>query len=131
LLDATHAFLQEVSGAGGPLLDEPEHVLGLEVLREHEHGDVGIERTDLARGTEAFVGVGRRHPNVDHCHVRAHDANALEERIRVIDLLDDVDVCSTSRVAMPSRMSSASSAITTRMGIRHKRSYRPRAGYGL
>ena len=45
-------------------------------------------------------------------------ADAREQRVGVADLVDDLEPVSVSRRATPSRMSAASSAITTRMGSR-------------
>src|SRR4029079_15672186 len=74
------------------LLDKPQRILGLEVLREHEHGDLGVADANLARRHEAFVGIGRWHPDVDQRHVRLHVANTGEKRICIADLLYDFDL---------------------------------------
>jgi hypothetical protein len=46
MLDATDSFLQEVSGAGGLLLDESARIFGLEVLRDGERRSLvlGVRR---------------------------------------------------------------------------------------
>ena len=83
LLHTADSLLHQVADPFGPLLDEPERVGGLEVLREHENRRLRIPRTDLACRTQPFVGVGRRHADVDERHVGALVANAREERIGV------------------------------------------------
>ena len=64
----------------------------LDVLRQHEHGDVGVVVADSLGGDEPFVGVGRWHPDVDHGDVGCVRLRPRSSScVGVLGLADDVD----------------------------------------
>ena len=113
--DVRDALLEQVAGALGVLLEQAHRVARLEVVREHEHADLGMRAADLLRGDEALVGVRRRHRDVDDRDVRARQLDASRRaRRRVAALPTTSSPASASSRARPSRRSVSSSAITTR-----------------
>ena len=48
-------------------------------------------RADRLGGAQPFVGVGRRHPDVDDRHVRAQLPGGTQERVGVTDLRDHLE----------------------------------------
>src|SRR5438876_9156889 len=71
--------------------DQPHGVMGLDVLGEDEHPDIGMLGADLLCGDEAFVGVVGRHADVDHGGVGLGHADRAQERGGVARLADHVD----------------------------------------
>src|SRR5262249_4043541 len=65
LIHLEHAVLEQVTAAFVGAVEQPHRVLGLDVLREHEHAHAWPASTDLLRGDQALVGLRRRHPDVD------------------------------------------------------------------
>ena len=53
--DVEDALLQEISDPLGMLLEEPQRVARLHVLREDKHADAGVLRTDPLGGDQALV----------------------------------------------------------------------------
>ena len=127
LLDASDPFLHQISDSPRLLVDESQRVLGLEVLRQNEDGGLWIARADLTGGAEPLVSMRRRHPNVDDGDVRTEVADAGRRASASPTWATTSTLFSASRRASPSRMSGASSAITTRMGTPRGRSFRVRA----
>ena len=116
LLHVGDAVLEQVADALGVSLEQLERVAGLDVLREHEHADSRVALADLLRGAEPLVGVGRRHPDVDDRDVRRSTtapSGAARRRLPAWPTISKP--ASSSRRAMPSRRSTESSAITTRV----------------
>ena len=85
------ALFEEVADAFGVGVEQPHGVGRLDVLRQHEHGDVGVIVADPLGGDETFVGVGRRHLDVDDGDVRRRATDLVEELVGVLGLTDDVD----------------------------------------
>ena len=110
-----HAVLEQVAE---PLRVLGEHARGdpgLEVLREDHDRRAGAPRADLVRRAQPFVGVRRRHADVDDRDlriVRVDLAQQLLRGARPARLTSIPD--SSSSAAIPLRTSRLSSAITTR-----------------
>ena len=68
--DVCDPVLEQVTDAFRAPLEQLERVAGLDVRREHEHAHVRVALADLLRGAEPFVGVRRRHADVDDRDVR-------------------------------------------------------------
>src|SRR4051794_33851924 len=85
LLHASDTLLQEIAESLRPLFDEPESVVGLELLREDENRGLRMTRTDLACRAHAFIRVGWRHADVDERHIGTRVAHAREQCVRVCD----------------------------------------------
>jgi hypothetical protein len=73
------------------LLEQAHRVARLDVLGEDEHAHLRVLGPDLLCGDEAFVGVGRRHADVDDRSVRSGKPNMPEQPVRVLRLRDHVD----------------------------------------
>ena len=58
--------LEQVADPGGAALQQPGGVPGLDVLGEHQHAGPGMPAAELDGGPQSLVGVGGRHPDVDH-----------------------------------------------------------------
>ena len=86
LLDVGDAVLEQVPDRARVLADQLERVVGLDVLRQHEHADVGMRLADLDRRAQSVVGVGRRHADVDDRDVRAMRADLAEELVGITGL---------------------------------------------
>jgi hypothetical protein len=63
--DVEHALLEQVAHAGGTVPDELGGVAALHELGEHQYRRLGSGRPDPQHGTQAVVGVRRRHPDVE------------------------------------------------------------------
>src|SRR5215204_4793171 len=85
------ALLEEVAGALRVLLEQTHGVPRLDVVREHEHSDLGMGAADLLGGDEAFIGVRRRHLDVDDRHVRTGQLHPPHELLGVGGLPDDLE----------------------------------------
>ena len=86
----SHPILQQVTDAGRVVADELEHVRGLEVLRQHQHGDVRVRAADGCGSDEPVVGVVGWHPDVDHGDVGGVRAHLQEEIVGVRAAPDDL-----------------------------------------
>ena len=93
--------LEQIAGASLVSLEQPERVLRLDVLGEDEHADGGMPFAQLLRGGEAFVGVRRRHPNVDDRDVRVGRGDRREQLIGVARLGDDVEALPAQQLGKP------------------------------
>ncbi len=81
--DVEHPILEQV--AEPALRDQPDRPRRLDVLGEHEHADVRVGVADPARGADALVGVGRRHPHVDDGEVGLVLADRPAQPVGVAD----------------------------------------------
>ncbi len=109
--------LQQVADVRGAVTEQVDDVLGLRVLRQDQHADGREPRPDLARRPHALVGVGRRHADVDHRHVGRIGGHRRHQLVGVAARPTTSRPASASTRATPSRISSESSAITTRSAI--------------
>ena len=89
--DVRDAFLEEIAGALGVLLEQAHRVPGLDVVGEHEHADLGMRAADLLRSDETFVRVRRRHPDVDDRNVRPRQLDPPAELVGGRRLADDLE----------------------------------------
>ena len=70
LAHVAHSVLEQVADTGRVVADQLEHVGGLEVLGEHEHGYAWMRAPDLDGRDQPVVRVAWRHPHVDDRDVR-------------------------------------------------------------
>ena len=77
--------------------------LGLDVLRQHEHADLGVFGPDRLSSDKALVRVCRWHPDVDEDDVWKGRADEARQVLCVFYLGDDVDTGFTqeSHEALP------------------------------
>jgi hypothetical protein len=68
--DVGDAVLEQVSSALGVLLEQAHRVARLEVVREDQDTDLGVALSYLLGRGEPFVGMCRRHLDVDYDEVR-------------------------------------------------------------
>ena len=71
LADVRHTVLEQVADTLGALGKKVECVFGLDVLGEDDHAGGWMLLADFPRRSQAFVGVCRRHPDVDDRHLVA------------------------------------------------------------
>ena len=83
--------LEQVADPLGVGVEQPHRVRRLDVLREHEHGDVGVVVADSLGGDEPLVGVCRWHLDVDDGDVGCVLPDLFEQLVGVLGLADDVD----------------------------------------
>jgi hypothetical protein len=88
---AGHAFLEQVADTPWVMLDQPHRVMRLKVVGQDEHPDVRVRRADFLGGDEAFVGVGRRHLDVDDRDVGACQRDFAAQFPGGPGLADDVE----------------------------------------
>ena len=91
IADVEDALLEQVADALGVLFEQPQRVARLDVLRQHEHADVGVARADPLGGDEALVGVGRGHADVDDRGVGLSEPDVAEQALGVLGLGHDLD----------------------------------------
>ena len=84
------ALLQQVSETARVGLDESHRVRRLDVLGKDEDRRPGNTGLDLERGDQTLVCVRRRHPDVEHRHVRPMDAHRRQRLVAVARLGDDL-----------------------------------------
>ena len=89
VVEPRHALLEQVADPGRVLADEVDRVARLDVLRQHEDGDLGLRPADVPRGLEALRRVRRRHPHVDDRDVRSLAVDEREQPGNVLGLADD------------------------------------------
>ena len=89
LADVADAILEEVPDTTTAIGEEFRRVLPFDVLAQDEHRRPRHLAAGLDRGSEAFVTLRRRHPNVHDGHVRAVGDDRLDERRAVGDLGHD------------------------------------------
>ena len=75
----------------------------------------GHALADLYGGADAFVGVGRRHADVDDCEIRLDPVDGVEQLDRVAHRGTTSRPASLNNRVSPARRSTESSAITMRM----------------
>ncbi len=83
--------LQQVADPLGHVLQQPERVRGVEVLRQQQHGRARSRRPQLRSGAQALVGERRRHPDVEDHDVRIVGLDQLLERLGRAGLRRDLD----------------------------------------
>ena len=130
--DVEDALLEQVADPLRVLLEQPQRVARLDVVREEEHADRRDARcADLLRGDEALVGVRRRHADVDDRDVRPLEADLPRSALAASSTWATTSTfASSSRRTIPSRVSIVSSATTTRTGApRAARGRRARSGH--
>src|SRR5262249_41542777 len=91
-LDVAHAVLEQVADALGRLLEEVHGEPELDVLRQDEHADRRVVRSDLLGGADALVVVRRRQTDVDDRDLRRVTAHLEQQLVRRIARADDVEV---------------------------------------
>ena len=62
------------------------------MLGQDQDPDVGVAPSDLLGGTQALVGVGWRHPDIDDRHVRAVARDLEEQVVGTAGLRHHVDI---------------------------------------
>jgi PAS domain S-box-containing protein len=88
--DVADAILEQIADAGRVVADELEHVGGLKVLREDEHGDAGVGAADLGGSNEPVVGVPGRHLHVHDRDVGRVGAHLQQQVVGVSATTDDL-----------------------------------------
>src|SRR5438874_10649 len=86
---AEDSALQQVADPPA-VLEQVDRGLDLDVGGEQQDADLRELLPDRPRRVETFPGVRRRHPDVDHGHVRDVRSDRLGQRVRVAGLVDDV-----------------------------------------
>jgi hypothetical protein len=66
-------------------------MVGLHVLRQHQHAHLGVFGADAPGGVQALAGVGRGHADVHHDRVRWVDADQREQPLGVASLGGHLD----------------------------------------
>ena len=92
LVDLRDPLLQQVAQAGHAVLQQLEGVLLLDVLREDHDTDGGEVRADPLGRVDALGGERRGHPDVGEHRVRLELGHRLQQRLRVGERLDQVDL---------------------------------------
>ena len=88
LVEIGDAVLEQVADTLGPLREQLDRVTRLHVLREHQDAHLWPARPDQLRRAQPFVGVRRRHPNVDDRDIRSR---ALDERAQLVGVGGEPD----------------------------------------
>jgi PAS domain S-box-containing protein len=83
LRDVADTVLQQIPDSRGVVTDQFEHVGGLEVLGEDEHGDGGVRAPDLRGRDEPVVCIAWRHLHVDDCDVGGVGAHFQQQVVGV------------------------------------------------
>ena len=91
LLHVGHAVLEQVADALGALREELHRVARLDVLGEDEHAGGRVPLADLLRRAQPFVGLGRRHPDVDDRDIGLVHRDVAQQVLGVSRLRDDVE----------------------------------------
>jgi hypothetical protein len=91
LVDVEDAVLEQVPDPLLIAVEEPERILGLDVLREHEKADVVEARPDLRGGSQALVGERRRKTDVDEDGVGPLALDDVEQLGRGLGLPDELE----------------------------------------
>ena len=124
LLHVGDPVLEQVAERAAPARQLDGEV-GLDVLREQQHADLGEALADPGRGPQPLVGVRRRHPDVGDDDVRRVAATAASSVLAVLGLRMTLKPESLSTRTTPSRSSTESSATTTRIASRRRRRGEP------
>ncbi len=88
--DVGDALFEQVAEPAGLVGEQPLGVPGLEVLAEQDDRRFRVALADAPRRDQPFVGMGRRHADVDDCHVGPVQGHHAEEVVGVGCLADDV-----------------------------------------
>ena len=88
LIDSEHAVLQQIAETA--LRDELDRLARFDVLRQHEHAQLGMRGLELGRCASALVRVGRRHSNVDDDQVGVVLGDRRQQLFGVTERRDDV-----------------------------------------
>ena len=115
-------ILQQVPEPLGALGQELAGVGDFDVLGEHQDRYLGQLGTDRPRGPQSLVGVGRRHPHVDHGDVGLWARTLRSSSSASAAWPTTSRSASSSSRTRPSRSRVESSATTTRMGSSLRRS---------
>ena len=92
LVGIGNALLQEIGPPLRTLIEQRERVAVFGELRQHDHPDRRVLLAQLGRGADAFVRPGRRHPDVGQDDVGCVRLDGIEQRRKVADRRDDLDV---------------------------------------
>src|SRR5882724_1120920 len=90
IVDLDHPVLQQVAKSFRALAEELHGVLRLDHLRENQQADLRVPLSDLPSRTRTFVGLCRRHPDVDDRDVWLGRDDGMVQSVRVAGLGDDV-----------------------------------------
>ena len=99
LVDVLQALLQEVGAPVRSSVEEPQGVLRLGVLAQHDHADVRVEVAQGVGGPQPLVDSARRHADVRHDDVGPLALDGGQERIEIAACRDDLDVGLEARAA--------------------------------
>ena len=91
LVHVEYAVLEQVPDPLLIAVEEPERILGLDVLREHEEADVFEARPDLRGGPQALVGERRRKTDVDEDGIGLLALDDVEQLARGLGLPDELE----------------------------------------
>ena len=86
LADVGDPVLEQVADPAGPVLQELDGVVWLDVLRHHQHPNRGVFGADVVGGVEALVRVGRGHADVNDDCVGRVGPDPRDELLAVADL---------------------------------------------
>ena len=86
-----HAVLEQVADPARVAGDQIDRVALLDVLGEHQDRHVRPLLADHERGLDALVVERRRHPHVDDAHVRLVLGDGAQQRLAVVDRVDDLE----------------------------------------
>ena len=112
------ALLQEVGAPVRSSVEEPQGVLRLGVLAQHDHADVRVEVAQRVGGLQPLVGSARRHADVRHDDVGPLALDGGQECIEIAARRDDLDVgLEVEQPPHSSRTSRLSSAMTVRIAM--------------
>ena len=86
------AVLQEVGVAGGAVGEQRDRVVGVVVLREHDHAGAGVTLAELLGRVDALLLEARRHADVGHEHLRRGGLGTRDQAVVVVGGADDLEV---------------------------------------
>ena len=84
-------FLEQVAEAARLVGEQPLGVPRLQVLAEQQHCGVRVAVPDAPSRDQPFVGVRRRHPDVDEGDIRPLERHRSHQFVRVAALRNDLD----------------------------------------
>jgi putative ABC transport system permease protein len=85
-------FLEQVAEAGHPVLEQVEHVLLLDVLRQHDDARPRMPRADLPGRVDALGREARGHPDVGQDRIGRRLGDGGQQRGGVVRDADQLDV---------------------------------------
>ena len=89
--DVGYPFLEQVPDPFGMILDEPDGIARLDVVRQDQDAGLGMVRPYRLGRDEALVGVRRGHLDIHDGHVRPRLADFPQQGLGIFGLGDDVD----------------------------------------